>query len=112
MSDSSPWRARAHGDMQFLEPCVTACIERSPWRADGPDRSYWRTSCRTFRSSRARHLGLSARVFEAGREHIHLVGIEVAIPIKRELGALVTELRLNSLYRRTVGDEQHHAGMA
>jgi hypothetical protein len=37
-------------------------------------------------------LGLSACFLESAGEHVHLVGIEVAVPIESELSALVAEL--------------------
>lgn len=47
-----------------------------------------------------------ASFLEPFREHAHLVGVQVPVPVERELGALVTELCLHRLDRRAVRDEK------
>ena len=51
-------------------------------------------------------------IFEAGRENVHLVGVEVAVPVEGELRAAVSQLGLDGLDRGTVGDEKAGARVA
>src|SRR4051794_9987760 len=55
--------------------------------------------------------GAAVDGIEAFGEYIEIVGVEVAVPAERHLGAAVAELRLDCFDRRARGDEETGAGV-